>query len=278
MERDSLKACLEQLDVSVHLDWYDDEDAVVLVFLRSNTKGDGSRAMLCLLAYADSAGYRVFLTPDPVGPKAGSRKYKARLTRWYKSQGFVPNKGSNKDYAFRETLVRTPQQVVRRNGYVPEKYLAGLTPELRRQRRKELKAASRGEFGYRELPTDAAARRMGLVKKGQYTKAAESRGIAFNGDFDDTARRAFRYYGVSPSAKSVAVVSTELQKIFNKGLAAWRTGGHRPGASQRAWGYARINSVLTGGKAYYTADKKNRERFPRALQKAIEAQRVWSPA
>ena len=39
-----------------------------------------------------------------------------------------------------------------------------------------------------------------------------------------------------------------LKAIYNKGLAAWRT-GHRPGASQHAWAMARVNSVLTGGKA-----------------------------
>lgn len=39
-----------------------------------------------------------------------------------------------------------------------------------------------------------------------------------------------------------------LRAIYNKGLAAWRT-GHRPGASAHQWAMARVNSVLTGGKA-----------------------------
>ena len=39
-----------------------------------------------------------------------------------------------------------------------------------------------------------------------------------------------------------------LKAIYNKGLAARRT-GHRPGANQHAWAMARVNSVLTGGKA-----------------------------
>lgn len=39
-----------------------------------------------------------------------------------------------------------------------------------------------------------------------------------------------------------------LTKVYNKGLAAWRT-GHRPGASQHAWAMGRVNSFLTGGKA-----------------------------
>jgi hypothetical protein len=39
-----------------------------------------------------------------------------------------------------------------------------------------------------------------------------------------------------------------LRAIYNKGLAAWRT-GHRPGASPHQWAMARVNSVLSGGPA-----------------------------
>jgi hypothetical protein len=39
-----------------------------------------------------------------------------------------------------------------------------------------------------------------------------------------------------------------LTQVYNKGLAAWRT-GHRPGASQHAWAMGRVNSFLRGGPA-----------------------------
>jgi len=39
-----------------------------------------------------------------------------------------------------------------------------------------------------------------------------------------------------------------LTAVYNKGLAAWRT-GHRPGASQHAWAMGRVNSFLAGGPA-----------------------------
>jgi hypothetical protein len=39
-----------------------------------------------------------------------------------------------------------------------------------------------------------------------------------------------------------------LRTIYDKGLAAYRT-GHRPGVPQHAWAMARVNSVLTGGPA-----------------------------
>lgn len=39
-----------------------------------------------------------------------------------------------------------------------------------------------------------------------------------------------------------------LTTVYNKGLAAWKT-GHRPGANQHAWAMARVNSFLAGGPA-----------------------------
>lgn len=40
-----------------------------------------------------------------------------------------------------------------------------------------------------------------------------------------------------------------LAQIYRKGLGAFNTGGSRTGASPEAWAMARVNSVLTGGKA-----------------------------
>jgi hypothetical protein len=46
-----------------------------------------------------------------------------------------------------------------------------------------------------------------------------------------------------------------LRAVMRRGLAAWKT-GHRPGAGQEQWGYARVNSFLTKGKGTWgKADK-----------------------
>jgi hypothetical protein len=54
-------------------------------------------------------------------------------------------------------------------------------------------------------------------------------------------------------AKATKIPLKTVKTIYNRGLAAWRT-GHRPGASPQAWGYARVHSFATKGKTYYTAD------------------------
>lgn len=59
-------------------------------------------------------------------------------------------------------------------------------------------------------------------------------------------------------SKATGVPLKTLQTVYNRGLAAWRT-GHRPGASPQAWGYARVHSFIMKGKTYYTADKDLRK-------------------
>lgn len=49
-------------------------------------------------------------------------------------------------------------------------------------------------------------------------------------------------------AEKTGAPMSALRAIYNKGLAAWRT-GHRPGVSQHQWAMGRVNSVLAGGPA-----------------------------
>ena len=63
-----------------------------------------------------------------------------------------------------------------------------------------------------------------------------------------------------------------LQTVYDKGLAAWRGGHHRPGASQHAWAMARIYSFVLKGKTH---------RFPdhllvkEAKQRSTKARTFW---
>ena len=44
-----------------------------------------------------------------------------------------------------------------------------------------------------------------------------------------------------------------IQKVYDKGVAAWRT-GHRVGAGPEQWGYARVHSFLTLGCTALSSD------------------------
>ena len=58
-------------------------------------------------------------------------------------------------------------------------------------------------------------------------------------------------------SKVTGIQLKTLKTVYDRGLAAWRT-GHRPGASPQAWAYARVHSFVVKGKTYYTADKNLR--------------------
>ena len=66
-------------------------------------RGIGTAVMEVLIAFADSAGLAIALTPEG---RRGTPK--AALVRWYRSLGFVPNKGRNKSFRYQEALIRWP--------------------------------------------------------------------------------------------------------------------------------------------------------------------------
>jgi hypothetical protein len=61
-----------------------------------------------------------------------------------------------------------------------------------------------------------------------------------------------------------------IEQSYNRGMAAWRT-GHRPGATQQQWGYARVSSMLLLGKTAITTDSD----LVREAKKRSEKARKW---
>lgn len=64
-----------------------------------------------------------------------------------------------------------------------------------------------------------------------------------------------------------------LKKVYNKGLAAWRGGAHRPGASQQSWGVSRVNSFLLCGKTWQFPDHLLARE---ALGRSPKSRKFWS--
>ena len=61
--------------------------------------------------------------------------------------------------------------------------------------------------------------------------------------------------GLKNKSEETGVPMGILRAVMRRGMAAWKT-GHRPGAGQEQWGYARVNSFLTKGKGTWgKADK-----------------------
>ena len=85
--------------------------------------GQGTQAMQDIVDRMDREGAIVALTPDDA---FGGNKN--RLIKFYKRFGFVPNKGRNKDFRFRETMIRYPQtNEAVSDGHQAEEKDAGVT-------------------------------------------------------------------------------------------------------------------------------------------------------
>jgi hypothetical protein len=121
----------------------------------------------------------------------------------------------------------------------PPKYYRGLSTRRKGQRRREItrraKMSHKNPAAYRPFATDKGTQR----KPSSYTSRFHSKypGVT----------------GLPAIAKATGVPQSVLEKVYDRGLAAWRT-GHRPGASQHAWGMARVYSFVLHGKTWRTAD------------------------
>ena len=144
------------------------------------------------------------------------------------------------------------------NPFLPRKYFSGLSSRKRTERKKEIKRF--GSFHWRD------PRAYSGFKTDRNVKGRSS---------GYTVRWRERF----PQAKSLkqkadatGVPERFLRESYNRGMAAWRT-GHRPGATEQQWGYARVHSFLLCGKTYKTTDS---DIAKKAKRESSSARRWWA--
>src|SRR5210317_1165608 len=76
-----------------------------------------------------------------------------------------------------------------------------------------------------------------MKKAGLKTKKEETKHDLAKMKFEQIA-------GLKKKAEKSGMPYGILKKVYDRGMAAWR-GGHRPGASQQQWAFARVNSFVT---------------------------------
>jgi hypothetical protein len=121
----------------------------------------------------------------------------------------------------------------------PHKYYKGLTRKASAERRKEiLKFGAlhwKDKNAYKGFKTDIGVK----GKPSSYTQR-------FRRIFPEAT-------SLEAKAKATGVPLRFLKESYNRGMAAWRT-GHRPGATEQQWAYARAASLLLCGKTAKTTD------------------------
>ena len=140
----------------------------------------------------------------------------------------------------------------------PPKYYRGLSKRNQTRRQKEIRKF--GSKGWR----DPAAYKGFATDKGVKSKPS-SYTRKFHNRFPNAKT-------LKQKAEATGVPLATLRTCYNRGLAAWRT-GHRPGATQQQWGYARVHSLLTCGKTYRTTDA---DLVRKAKAASRSAKRFWA--
>ena len=138
----------------------------------------------------------------------------------------------------------------------PRKYYAGLSAKKRTQRRREIV-----RFGSKHW-RDPAAYRGFTTDKGVKTRTS--------GYTAAWRRLAPEATSLKEKATFSGVPLSAIQESYDRGMAAWRT-GHRPGATQQQWGYARVHSLLLCGKTHYSTDAD----LVREAKKRSATARAW---
>lgn len=134
-----------------------------------------------------------------------------------------------------------------------KRYNTGMSSKTRQARAAHFKKGKAKHWddptAYEPAPGDATAK----TRPSRYTK--KYREMYGEGVLDrmleivEDATKSLR-----EKSKKSKIPTGILRQVYNRGVAAWRT-GHRPGTTPQQWGHARVNSFITGGKTRTTADK-----------------------
>ena len=123
--------------------------------------------------------------------------------------------------------------------YYPKKYYRGLTLKNKLKRKQEIKKYGslswKNPNAYKGFNTNIGVK----TRRSSYTTAWKLK-------FPNAK-------SLKQKANATGVPLKFIKQSYNRGMAAWRT-GHRPGATEQQWGYARVHSFLLCGKTYHTTD------------------------
>ena len=214
---------------------------------------------------AQEATYRAVIIPneelvEQFGHLRGKPKLQKHIEKYGLDYPSIGNEGNNRRIAMaklgrdmphlevmpvQQNPSRTPE-----GRKIPKRYLKGLNKEEMIIAAKEIDKGYKYDINdpkaYEFWKSDikATARGYETVPSKYKTKFVEMYGpLPKEGDF------------ITKISKATGVRKSILQKVYDKGLAAWR-GGHRPGVQQHQWAAGRVYSFVTLGNTVKKGNKK----------------------
>ena len=194
---------------------------------------------------------------DRYGEEEGKSIYYATLTKMAKGESLWANihkkrqrikQGSGERMRKKgEKGAPTPAQMKRAKGESNESYEIGKDYA---DHTKEIDPYSAPQNEKSTLKKDKKLPNLMIPKKGKagLTKFMKRKNINKLAAEKESVELDEKIAGLVNKSEKTGVPYSILKKSYDRGMAAWK-GGHRPGATQQQWAFARVNSMLTGGKA-----------------------------
>ena len=149
-------------------------------------------------------------------------------------------------------------------------YFKGLNPDQKSKKQAQMSDSDSTAYKPMAGDLDKNGKFKGSKVKSSYTKKV-------NSDLSETKVFKFSEWmqvnesgpadtSLKVKAKKYKMPFGILKQVFNRGMAAWKT-GHRPGQSQQAWAHARVNSFVTKSSGTWGKADKDLAQKVRASKK-----------
>ena len=147
--------------------------------------------------------------------------------------------GQSIDEAFEDMFeAKQDSDIKDKEGTQPAKYYTGLAKSTKSKRDAHFKKGAKMDddnpAAYKPAPGDAEAE----TKPSKHTKKFKDM-YGESVQLDEDATKSLK-----DKAEKSGMPLGILKKVYDRGVAAWRT-GHRPGTNPQQWGLARVNSFVT---------------------------------
>ena len=172
-----------------------------------------------------------------------------------RKRGEKPAKKGSKAYKKAEKAIKDLQEDTTAKS--KPSYFKGLSKADKKERERVIarrkKMADDDPDAYKKFRSDAGVK----TKTSKHTKKYKQ----MFGEVSSAVEKALK-----KKAKKTGMPYGVLKQVFNRGMAAWKT-GHKPGASQQQWGYARVNSFVTKSKGTWGGADKDLAKKVRGKKK-----------
>ena len=178
------------------------------------------------------------------------------------------------NYLFEKMTVQDPD-IKDREGTQPKRFHTGLTKSTKTKRdaqfKRQEKMADDDPNAYKPAPGDDTKTQTSKYTRKYHQMFGKEQNMKFDKRFRFNKKEAmteeelfghiddmFNLFemiemeessleGLKKKSEKSGISYSILKKVYDRGLAAWKI-GHRPGANQQQWAYARVNSFITKGK------------------------------